>query len=62
MPHMLERGGGDGGGGGTQFGAEGEGVRLQRQQLAVRSDDLVFIRLILADIGDEYLPDAGVAA
>ena len=61
-PGEMADTGDDGGGGGAQFRAEAEGVGLQRQQMAVAADDLVFIDHALADIGDEDLPQAGIDA
>ena len=61
-PVVTHRRGGDRGGGRAQLRAERERIGLQRQPDAVGSDDLVFVGLALADIGDEDLPDAGVEA
>jgi hypothetical protein len=41
---------------------EGEGVGLERQELAVAPDDLVFVELARLEPGDEQLPDADAVA
>src|SRR2546423_978784 len=50
------------GGGRAQLGLEGERIRLERQSHPIRPDDLVFIGTSGADVWNEQLPDAGVAA
>ena len=44
-----------------QFGAEGEGVGLQRQAVPVCADDLVLVGAASGYVGYEDFPDAGVA-
>ena len=52
----------DRGGRRTQFRAESERVGLERQALAARADDLVFVRPAGAYARHENFPDAGVDA
>jgi hypothetical protein len=44
---------------GGGFGAEGEGVGLERQEIALRPEDLELVDLAAGDVGQEDLPDAG---
>jgi hypothetical protein len=44
------------------LGAEADRVGLQRQDRAVRADDLVFVDRALADAGQEDFPHPGAAA
>ena len=61
-PVVLELRRHDRRGGRAEFGRAGEGVGLERQAGAVGGDDLVLVGEAGADVGDEHLPDAGVAA
>src|SRR5690349_4677102 len=59
-PFMAHWQVGDGRGRRPKLRAESEGIGLERQFLASRPDDLVFIGLARADIGQENFPDAGI--
>ena len=61
-PVVVELRRDDRGGGGAELGGAGEGVGLERQAGAVGADDLVLVGEAGRDVGDEDLPDAGVAA
>src|SRR5207237_1303810 len=41
------------------FGAQGDRVGLQREDMAVRADDLVFVDGAGTEAGDENFPDSG---
>ena len=51
----------DGRGRRTQFSLEGERVRLERQQVAVRPDDFELVGAALADFGQEDFPYARIS-
>ncbi len=61
-PDMIELRRDDRGRGGAELGGAGERVGLQRQAPAVGADQLVLVGEAGANVGDEDLPDAGVAA
>ena len=61
LPHMARRRRDDRGGARRVLGLLGIGIGLQRQQAAIRADQLVFVEMARAQAGHENLPEtAGV--
>ena len=50
------------GGGGPEFGAEGEGIGLQRLHRAARADHAILVGAPGLDIGQEHFPHADIGA
>src|SRR5690242_11164379 len=49
----------DGTGVGTKFGAEGVGIRFERDDVAARPDDFIFVDGAFIELGEIDFPDAG---
>ena len=60
--YFLRRCGNDACRAGAKLGCAGVWIRLERQQLSIRSKDFEFVTIAHRRVRDEYFPDAGATA